>query len=176
MAAAAGAAATGPAAAGAAGGLPQDTSPATPPAVHAPTPAPMPASPVPVDASLFGLSGDTSSGNAWQGSRYNASTRTFTKWWPAIYPGEWKLPNGMRYPFIWRLVDVGRVNNQGREEWTWDWVETPGMPSIVEVEQMLLAHRQQQAQEAAARQAAADAGRLAERSRDLSLRVEDPSA
>ena len=174
MAAAAGAAATGPAAAGAAGGLPQDTSPATPPAVHAPTPAPMPASPVPVDASLFGLSGDTSSGNAWQGSRYNASTRTFTKWWPAIYPGEWKLPNGMRYPFIWRLVDVGRVNNQGREEWTWDWVETPGMPSIAEVEQMLLAHRQQQAQEAAARQAAADAGRLAERSREQ--RVEDPSA
>ena len=176
MAAAAGAAATGPAAAGAAGGLPQETSPATPPAVHAPTPAPMPASPVPVDASLFGLSGDTSSGNAWQGSRYNASTRTFTKWWPAIYPGEWKLPNGMRYPFIWRLVDVGRDNNQGREEWTWDWVETPGMPTIAEVEQMLRVHAREKAEAEAARQAAAGAHRQSERSAHAIVSEGTPAA
>ena len=60
---------------------------------------------------LFGLSDDASSGNQWQGSSYTASTRVYKKWWPAVYPGEWKLPNGMRYPFIWKLETV-RVEGQ----------------------------------------------------------------
>ena len=106
---------------------------------------------------LFGLSGDTSSGTAWQGSRYVAASKTFTKWWPAIYPGEWKLPNGMRYPFVWKLLQVRTENSQAIEEWTWDWVETPGLPSIVQVEQMLLEHHQVQQAKLQAQQAAAAA-------------------
>ena len=118
------------------------------------------ASSTPDTRQLFGLSGDTASGTDWQGSRYNAASKTFTKWWPAIYPGEWKLPNGMRYPFVWKLMNVGTVGSQAVEEWTWDWVETPGLPTIPEVEQMLLEHHRQQvakAQQAAAQQAAAAA-------------------
>ena len=106
---------------------------------------------------LFGLSGDTSSGTAWQGSRYVAASKTFTKWWPAIYPGEWKLPNGMRYPFVWKLLQVRTENSQAIEEWTWDWVETPGLPSIAQVEQMLLEHHHHQQAQLQAQQAAAAA-------------------
>ena len=102
----------------------------------------------PSSRELFGLSPDTQSGTAWQGSEYKSATRTFTKWWPTTYPGEWKLPNGMRYPFVWRLVTVGTKESQGLpsmgaqcyESWTWDWIETPGLPSIAEVEQMLRDH------------------------------------
>ena len=95
---------------------------------------------VPSSRELFGLSPDTSSGTKWQGSEYKSSTRTFTKWWPTTYPGEWQLPNGMRYPFIWRLITVGTKESQCYESWTWDWIETPGLPSIAEVEQMLKDH------------------------------------
>ena len=95
---------------------------------------------VPSSRELFGLSPDTQSGTAWQGSEYKSATRTFTKWWPTTYPGEWKLPNGMRYPFIWRLVTVGTKESQCYESWTWDWIETPGLPSIAEVEKMLRDH------------------------------------
>ena len=102
------------------------------------------ASSTPDTRQLFGLSGDTASGTDWQGSRYNAASKTFTKWWPAIYPGEWKLPNGMRYPFVWKLLQVRMESSQAIEEWTWDWVETPGMPSIAEVEQLLRDHYLQQ--------------------------------
>ena len=105
---------------------------------------PMSEQAVPSTRELFGLSEDKSSGTSWQGSKYTAATKTYTKWWPAIYPGEWKLPNGMRYPFVWRLLQVRIENSQAREEWTWDWVETPGMPTIAEVEQMLLDHYLQQ--------------------------------
>ena len=91
---------------------------------------------VPSSRELFGLSPDTQSGTAWQGSEYKSATRTFTKWWPTTYPGEWKLPNGMRYPLIWRLVTVGTKESQCYESWTWDWIETPGLPSIAEVEKM----------------------------------------
>ena len=115
------------------------------------TPPSAGASPTPDTRQLFGLSGDTSSGTAWQGSRYTAASKTFTKWWPAIYPGEWKLPNGMRYPFVWKLMNVRSENSQAIEEWTWDWVETPGLPSIAQVEQMLLEHHQQQLAQAQAR-------------------------
>ena len=106
----------------------------------------------PTASELMGLSGDTSSGTAWQGSRYVAATKTFTKWWPAIYPGEWKLPNGTRYPFAWKLLNVRTENSQAIEEWTWDWVETPGLPTIAQVEQMLLEHYQQQQAQMQARQ------------------------
>ena len=95
---------------------------------------------LPSSRELFGLSPDTQSGTAWQGSEYKSATRTFTKWWPTTYPGEWKLPNGMRYPFIWRLVTVGTKESQCYESWTWDWIETPGLPSIAEVEKMLRDH------------------------------------
>ena len=63
----------------------------------------------------------------------------------------------MRYPFVWKLQTLTAWQNgvaQAREEWTWEWVETPGMPSIAEVEQMLRAHRQQLAADAAAAQSA----------------------
>ena len=99
---------------------------------------------MPSSRELFGLSDDTASGTAWQGTKYISATKTFSKWWPAIYPGEWKLPNGMRYPFVWKLLQVRMENSQAIEEWTWDWVETPGMPSIAEVEQMLRDHYLQQ--------------------------------
>ena len=99
---------------------------------------------MPSNRELFGLSDDTSSGTPWQGSKYVAATKTFTKWWPAIYPGEWKLPNGMRYPFVWKLLQIRTENSQAYEEWTWDWVETPGLPSIAEVEKMLRDHYLQQ--------------------------------
>ena len=95
---------------------------------------------MPSSRELFGLSPDTQSGTSWQGSEYKAATRTYTKWWPTTYPGEWKLPNGMRYPFIWRLVTVGTKEAQCYESWTWDWIETPGLPSIAEVEKMLMDH------------------------------------
>ena len=95
---------------------------------------------MPSSRELFGLSPDTQSGTSWQGSEYKSATRTFTKWWPTTYPGEWKLPNGMRYPFIWRLVTVGTKESQCYESWTWDWIETPGLPSIEEVEKMLRGH------------------------------------
>ena len=95
---------------------------------------------VPSSRELFGLSPDTQSGTAWQGSEYKSATRTFTKWWPTTYPGEWKLPNGMRYPFTWRLVTVGTKETQCYESWTWDWIETPGLPSVAEVEKMLRDH------------------------------------
>ena len=98
------------------------------------------ASEQPSTRELFGLSPDTQSGTSWQGSEYKAATRTYTKWWPTTYPGEWKLPNGMRYPFIWRLVTVGTKEAQCYESWTWDWIETPGLPSIAEVEKMLRDH------------------------------------
>ena len=107
--------------------------------------------------SLFGLSDDTQSGNAWQGSQYTASTREFKKWWPAIYPGEWKLPNGMRYPFVWKLERVYVEGNTAFEKWTWEWVEASGMPTIAQVEQMLRA-------DAERRQAAAVAAAAAESS------------
>ena len=94
----------------------------------------------PSSRELFGLSPDTQSGTAWQGSEYKSATRTFTKWWPTTYPGEWKLPNGMRYPFVWRLITVGTKEQQCYESWTWDWIETPGLPSIAEVEKMLRDH------------------------------------
>ena len=48
-------------------------------------------------------------------------------------------------------------NSQAIEEWTWDWVETPGLPSIAQVEQMLLEHHQQQQAKLQAQQAAAAA-------------------
>ena len=98
------------------------------------------ASEPPSTRELFGLSPDTQSGTSWQGSEYKSATRTYTKWWPMIYPGEWKLPNGMRYPFVWRLVTVQTKESQCYESWTWDWVETPGLPSIAEVEKMLRDH------------------------------------
>ena len=95
---------------------------------------------LPSSRELFGLSPDTQSGTSWQGSEYKSAKRTYTKWWPTIYPGEWKLPNGMRYPFVWRLVTVQAKESQCYESWTWDWVETPGLPSIAEVEKMLKDH------------------------------------
>ena len=107
---------------------------------------------VPDTSELLGLTGDASSGTAWQGSRYVASTKAYTKWWPAVYPGEWKLPNGMSYPIIWKLLQVRIENSQAIEEWTWEWVETPGMPTIAQVEQMLREHHQQQQAQAQAEQ------------------------
>ena len=98
----------------------------------------------PSQRELFGLSDDTASGTQWQGSKYVASTKTFTKWWPAIYPGEWQLPNGMRYPFVWKIKTIRVEGSRVEEAWTWEWVETPGMPSIAEVEDMLRAHYEQQ--------------------------------
>ena len=70
------------------------------------------------ELTLFGLSGDTSAGNDWQGSSYTASTKVYKKGWPAVYPGEWKLPNGMRYPFIWKLETVRIEGSQAVETWT----------------------------------------------------------
>ena len=105
---------------------------------------------------LFGLSDDTRSGNAWQGSQYTSSTRVFKKWWPVVYPGEWKLPNGMRYPYIWKL-DTVRVEGQtAYETWTWEWIETPEMPTIAQVEQMIRAHKKEQDERRRASAAAAD--------------------
>ena len=106
----------------------------------------------PEHRALFGLSEDTSAGNEWQGSRYTASTGTFKKWWPAVYSGDWKLPNGMRYPFIWKLESIRIEGTQAVETWTWEWVETPHMPTIAQVEQMLRTHARE---EEARRQAAA---------------------
>ena len=111
-----------------------------------------PASPEPDALELFGLSGDTSSGTSWQGSRYVAASRTYTKWWPAIYPGEWKLPNGMRYPFVWKLIGVRIVDSQAFEDWTWEWIETPGMPTIAQVEEMLREHHRHQQERAQSQQ------------------------
>lgn len=100
---------------------------------------------MPSTRQLFGLSEDTSSGTSWKGSKYTADTKTFTKWWPAVYTAEWKLPNGMRYPYVWKLQNIHIGDgNQAREEWTWEWVETPGMPTIAEVEIMLRDHYLQQ--------------------------------
>eukprot|EP00959_Pyramimonas_sp_CCMP1952_P355991 7455338-Pyramimonas_sp.AAC.1 len=61
---------------------------------------------------LFGLPGDTRSGSAWQGSQYTAATKEFKKWWPATYPGEWKMPNGMLYPFVWKLKSLDVIDGQ----------------------------------------------------------------
>ena len=106
---------------------------------------------------LFGLSDDTSSGNQWQGSQYTASTRVYKKWWPAVYPGEWKLPtNGMRYPFIWKLETVRVECQTAYESWTWEWIETPDMPSIAQVEQMLRTHAREQEERRRAAAATAD--------------------
>ena len=85
---------------------------------------------------LFGLRDDTSSGNAWQGSQYTAATRTFRKWWPAVYADEWPLPNGMKYPFVWNLTSLYTKAGQDYEQRTWEWVEPPGLPSIAQVEAM----------------------------------------
>ena len=103
------------------------------------------ASSAPDRRALFGLSGDTSAGNEWQGSNYTASTGTFKKWWPAVYSGDWKLPNGMRYPFIWKLETIRIEGSQAVETWTWEWVETPHMPSIAQVEQLLTNHARDEA-------------------------------
>ena len=105
---------------------------------------------------LFGLRDDTSSGNAWQGSQYTASTRTFRKWWPAVYADHWKLPNGLKYPFIWKL-DTVRVEGQtAYETWTWEWIETPEMPTIAQVEHMIRAYMKEQDERRRASAAAAD--------------------
>ena len=125
---------------------------------------------------LFGLRGDTLSGTPWQGSRYVAASKTFTKWWPAIYPGEWKLPNGMRYPFVWRLMNVRTENSQAIEEWTWEWVEAPGLPTIAQVEQMLLEHHQQQQADLLAQQAAAAAAASASSTAASEAPVPGPDA
>ena len=105
---------------------------------------------------LFGLSDDTSSGSSWQGSSYTASTRVFKKWWPAVYPGEWTLPTGMKYPFIWKLQSVSVEGQTAYETWTWEWVETPDMPSIAQVEELVRAHKQLQEERRRAAAAAAD--------------------
>ena len=106
--------------------------------------------------SLFGLSDDTRSGNAWQGSQYTSSTRTFRKWWPAVYADHWTLPNGLKYPFIWKL-DTVRVEGQtAYETWTWEWIETPEMPTIAQVEHMIRAHKKEQDERRRASAAAAD--------------------
>ena len=105
--------------------------------------------------SLFGLRDDTSSGNAWQGSQYTSSTRTFRKWWPAVYADHWKLPNGLKYPFIWKL-DTVRVEGQtAYETWTWEWIETPEMPTIAQVEHMIREHKREQEERLRASAAAA---------------------
>ena len=105
--------------------------------------------------SLFGLRDDTSSGNAWQGSQYTAATRTFRKWWPAVYADHWKLPNGLKYPFIWKLVSVQVEGQTAYETWTWEWIETPEMPTIAQVEHMIREHYRQQAESERASSAAA---------------------
>ncbi len=110
---------------------------------------------------LFGLSGDTYAGSAWQGSQCTAATREFKKWWPSTYPGEWKMPNGMLYPFVWKLKSLDVIDGQVVETWDWEWIETPGLATISEVEAMLRNHYNQQqaaAQEAQARAAATAAG------------------
>ena len=102
---------------------------------------------------LFDLSGDTSAGTSWQGSRKTASTRTFSKWWPSIYPGEYKLPNGMIYLFAWKLSSAVVIGSKVDENWTREWVETQGLPPIAQVEQMLRDH----AREVASKKAEANA-------------------
>ena len=47
------------------------------------------------------------------------------------------------------------IDSRVEENWTWDWVETLGMPSVAQVEQMLSDH----AREVAAKQTAADSER-----------------
>ena len=106
--------------------------------------------------SLFGLSDDTRSGNAWQGSQYTSSTRTFRKWWPAVYADHWTLPNGLKYPFIWKLNTVRVEGQTAYETWTWEWIETPEMPTIAQVEHMIREHNRQQEERARATAAAAD--------------------
>ena len=39
--------------------------------------------------------------------------------------------------FVWKLVEVKIEGSQVFEEWSWEWVETPGMPTISQVEDML---------------------------------------
>ena len=119
-------------------------------------PAPAPAEAQHDQRALFGLSDDTSSGNAWQGSQYTASTKVFKKWWPAVYPGEWTLPNGMRYPFLWKLETVRVEGQTAYESWTWEWIETPDMPTIAQVEQMLRTHKREQEERRRAAAATAD--------------------
>ena len=125
------------------------------------------ASPQEDQRSLFGLSDDTRSGNAWQGSQYTSSTRTFRKWWPAVYADHWTLPNGLKYPFIWKL-DTVRVEGQtAYETWTWEWIETPEMPTIAQVEHMICEHKREQEERArASAAAAAEAGEAAAASSD----------
>ena len=103
-------------------------------------------------AELLGLSGDTHSGSAWQGSQYTAANREFKKWWPATCPGEWKMPNGMLYPFVWKLKSLDVINGQVVETWDWEWIEAPGLATISEVESMLQEARARAAASAAARQ------------------------
>ena len=103
--------------------------------------------------STFDLSGGTSAGAAWRGSRYTASTRTFSKCCPAVYPDEYFLPNGMRYPLVWKIKSIVVIRSRAEDNWTCDCVETPGIPSIAQVEQMLSDH----AREVAAKKAAAEA-------------------
>ena len=110
--------------------------------------------------SLFGLSGDTSAGNEWQGNRYTSSDCTFRKWRPTIYPGEWKMPNGMRYPFFCKLKSVTIVDAQAVEVWTWEWVETQGMPTIAQVEKMLRDHAEREAPRKKAAEAAKEASNV----------------
>ena len=113
------------------------------------------ASPQEDQRKLFGLSDDTRSGNAWQGSQYTSSTRTFRKWWPAVYADHWTLSNGLKYPFIWKL-DTVRVEGQtAYETWTWEWIETPEMPTIAQVEHMIREHKREQEERARASAAAA---------------------
>ena len=93
-------------------------------------------------------------------NRCHKTVDVFKKWWPAVYPGEWKLPNGMRYPFIRKLETVRVEGQTAYESWTWEWIETPEMPSIAQVDQMLRAHaREQEARRrAAAETSASSAG------------------
>ena len=84
--------------------------------------------------------GNSAGGTEWQGCGYVAATKTYRKWWPTSYPGQWRLPNGMLYPFMWHCLSVRLAEGTEDhfvEEWTWQWTPAPGMPSIEEVERML---------------------------------------
>ena len=93
---------------------------------------------LPSSEQLLGLSSDHTRGNPWRGSLYSAASRSFSKWWPTTYAGQWRLPNGMSYPYLWTFHGISMQDGRAREEWSWNWVETPGLPTIAQVEEMLL--------------------------------------